>query len=430
LPNSSTFRSSEFASLRLHYERAFQRLVNVSRANIGQSGEPLNVTVLGRSSAFDDLFRTSRYVGEYEELEFLARGGFGAVYKVRHKLDNALYAMKKILLKYWDSQLCGKILREVTTLARLSHPNVVAYKTAWLEPALSVDTKLPESDSSTSWSPNLYVGDEESFSSGVVFEEPEGGMVIEEVKDEEDESDVARVVGLAATPPNAGFKQVASAGNVRVIGQSYQKKRYYSRSRSLADESALAIVAVGSMPQYDAKDRAVLYLQMELCEGTLRRWLDERKGTLNTAAAADIFRQILKGTSYVHSQGVVHRDLKPKNIFFAQNGRVKIGDFGLARDEMLAGAAASPGEYLAGDPMANISAAETSGVGTQAYAAPEQLQGSSAGDKSDVYSLAVILFELFKPFLTAMERADQLAKLRKGNEQALHGVIPEVRLVI
>ena len=75
-------------------------------------------------------FLTSRYKIDFTELEFIASGGFGVVYKARNKLDGNVYAIKKIVV---GSHSANKIIREVQLLSRLHHPNVVAYKSAWLE---------------------------------------------------------------------------------------------------------------------------------------------------------------------------------------------------------------------------------------------------------------------------------------------------------
>ena len=81
------------------------------------------------------------------------------------------------------------------------------------------------------------------------------------------------------------------------------------------------------------EDRAVLFLQMELCDGTLRKWLDDRNakviesggdpfGKVNVDENVAIFEQILRGVAYIHENDVVHRDLKPRNIFMSENGKV------------------------------------------------------------------------------------------------------------
>ena len=81
---------------------------------------------------------------------------------------------------------------------------------------------------------------------------------------------------------------------------------------------------------------ATLYIQMELCEATLRQWLDCRNSSpspsLQPRDNFTIFRQLLLATDFLHSQGVIHRDIKPRNVFVSSGLAVKLGDFGLAKD--------------------------------------------------------------------------------------------------
>ena len=76
---------------------------------------------------------SSRYLTDFEELEFLGRGGFGSVVKVRNKIDDRFYAVKKIALDPRDVEYNKKILREVTTLSRLHHERIIRYYQAWVE---------------------------------------------------------------------------------------------------------------------------------------------------------------------------------------------------------------------------------------------------------------------------------------------------------
>ncbi|KAJ2879751.1 eukaryotic translation initiation factor 2-alpha kinase [Coemansia aciculifera] len=91
----------------------------------------------------------SRYHTDFEEVEFLGKGGFGSVVKARNKIDGRYYAIKKIKLDARDTEGNKKIFREVTTLSRLHHQNVVRYYTTWVE-TLDVSEKMediPEEDS-------------------------------------------------------------------------------------------------------------------------------------------------------------------------------------------------------------------------------------------------------------------------------------------
>lgn len=177
-----------------------------------------------------------------------------------------------------------------------------------------------------------------------------------------------------------------------------------------------------------------LYIQMELCSLTLKEWMQNRNDKCRTEKDLIpytdrnmiIFRQILKAVEYIHSQGVIHRDLKPRNIFLREEGlHVKVGDFGLATDDVVTSPISDESfNTLNATPTrlvrtGSLLSDHTSGVGTSTYAAPEQLQGSGYNTKCDIYSLGVILFELFQSYGTEMERYRSLADLRKG-------IIPDV----
>jgi hypothetical protein len=134
---------------------------------------------------------------------------------------------------------------------------------------------------------------------------------------------------------------------------------------------------------YDANGSA--YLVMELLEGeTLRKRLD-RQRKLHIPLAIDIARQIARGLHAAHARGVVHRDLKPDNIFLSfhpanpDSVTVKLIDFGIAKIQGQGAMLTHQGDLL----------------GTPAYMAPEQGRAASESDgRSDLYSLGCILFEM------------------------------------
>ncbi|MBC7763288.1 MAG: PASTA domain-containing protein, partial [Candidatus Saccharibacteria bacterium] len=144
---------------------------------------------------------------------------------------------------------------------------------------------------------------------------------------------------------------------------------------------------------YDqGQDGETAYLVMEYLPGiTLRDLLMEHK-VLTTMQAMDIMEAILAGLAAAHKNGIVHRDLKPENVLLADDGRIKIGDFGLAR---AASANTATGNAL---------------LGTIAYLSPELVTRGVADTRSDIYAVGIMLYEMLageQPFKG--EQAFQIA---------------------
>ncbi|XP_078274184.1 eukaryotic translation initiation factor 2-alpha kinase 1 isoform X2 [Rhinoraja longicauda] len=202
--------------------------------------------------------------------------------------------------------------------------------------------------------------------------------------------------------------------DVEISGSSVNPS---SNSTSESDSSFTDVLPVAKIPFH-----LVLHIQMQLCEGSLQEWILERntrprKGLKFTCQFAllefdctmHIFRQLVEGVRFIHSKGVMHRDLKPRNIFLhAPDCHVRIGDFGLACSDIVETSDSWTTKNEGPDSK------HTSGVGTCLYASPEQLKGSRYDFKSDMYSVGIILLELFHPFGTAMERAKVIMALREG----------------
>lgn len=173
-----------------------------------------------------------------------------------------------------------------------------------------------------------------------------------------------------------------------------------------------------------------LYIQMQFCsQKTLADFLNnpdtrkggETSGGIDIPYALSLFVQIAQGVQHVHSQGLIHRDLKPNNCFMDDSGVVKVGDFGLSRESANDNREAlEPLDELVEEEMelegkaggASSFREITAGVGTRSYASPEQMQGSDYDSSTDIYSLGIMLFELCYPMYTGMERTIVLSKLR------------------
>lgn len=120
------------------------------------------------------------------------------------------------------------------------------------------------------------------------------------------------------------------------------------------------------------------YVSMEFFQGTNLKEFVRSSGTLSLMQAFQIAGQICDGLEAAHRQGVIHRDLKSQNIIINSANQIKIIDFGLAHSTHLEGMTAT-GLIM----------------GTPEYMAPEQVEGKRVDERADIYSLGIILYELF-----------------------------------
>lgn len=369
----------DYSSIRTSYRSAFRSLVLDAMTSVEVGRAPLNidegdliepnVSELSSIMASDthskteteqSEFHLSRFSSDFVVISHIGKGGYGRVVRARNLLDQRYYAVKIIPIHDFSSTNFSKIIREVKSLARLEHSNIVRYYSAWIES--SPDCHSYESDDS------------------LPTESSEGSLTVRSSSD--------------------------------------------SQGSELHNAHHLKI-----------------YIQMELCEFTLEDYLFQRNMLISEQQSVNettiridklvsiepisnrycinfkenmrIFKGIVKGLHYIHEQGLMHRDLKPSNILFSCDNFIpKIGDFGLASDVKLhsgKGTSASHQSLNAEE----IEHELTSGVGTKTYASPEQLKSVTYDEKSDIFSLAIIFFELFYPFQTQMERSLALQQIKE-----------------
>ncbi|NXF01139.1 E2AK1 kinase, partial [Smithornis capensis] len=416
----------EFSTVRLQHNRAITELMKAANQQI-LNGELDN----GESRAIwekEVLFeaQTSRYLNEFDEVARLGRGGYGKVYKV---------------------------LREVKVLAGLQHPNIVGYHTAWME---QVQTGHPKGKYSilchscfhftTSVLDHYQIQSVES-SSSIVFADLTSqeqksstnlrNLDCESVQSMDERNDFTNSNSKECVKPNkcelSRELQEDSVNNISRI--STDVKNHSTRgphssldedasteSKSCTEECSKNDVALCG--EFEVEYHLMLHIQMQFCELSLWDWIVERnqrctKRTQDNSSpyqlvdvhwTMKIFQELVEGVCYIHSMGVMHRDIKPRNIFLhGSDHQVKIGDFGLACKDLLWDDA---DQWFQTERVNGLT--HTSGVGTCLYASPEQLQGSHYDFKSDMYSMGVILLELFQPFGTEMERTEVLTRLRNG----------------
>ncbi|XP_010119648.1 PREDICTED: interferon-induced, double-stranded RNA-activated protein kinase [Chlamydotis macqueenii] len=142
------------------------------------------------------------------------------------------------------------------------------------------------------------------------------------------------------------------------------------------------------------KEILCLFIQMELCEqGPLENWIEKNRRDRNYHEMAQTkFLQILKGVKYIHSKGLIHRDLKPQNIFISREDKIKIGDFGLV-------SSVAYGTL-------------TKNRGTESYMAPEQVR-DKYGNEVDIYALGLIWFEILSA-CSRHEKSKRWLDVREG----------------
>jgi Tol biopolymer transport system component len=158
--------------------------------------------------------------------------------------------------------------------------------------------------------------------------------------------------------------------------------RFEREARAVAALSHPNILAIHDF----GKHAGTAYAVMELLEGeTLRERL--REGPLSVRRAAELGAQIANGLAAAHAKGIVHRDIKPENLFVTKDGRVKILDFGLARQT------APVGSSDTRSPTAVTTDAGTV-LGTVGYMSPEQVRGLPADHRSDIFSFGAVLYEM------------------------------------
>ena len=150
------------------------------------------------------------------------------------------------------------------------------------------------------------------------------------------------------------------------------------RRRFRAEGEAVAMLSHPNIVQvYDVStsDNANIIV-MELIDGISLKQYMEKKGVLNWKETLHFAMQIAKGLEHAHSRGIVHRDIKPHNVMVLKNGSVKVMDFGIARV------------------MNKSNTLTKEALGSVHYISPEQAKGGHTDNRSDLYSLSVVMYEM------------------------------------
>src|SRR5687767_10397211 len=216
-------------------------------------------------------------------------------------------------------------------------------------------------------------------------------------------ADRYRIVGLLG---KGGMGEVYRADDLKLsqpVALKFLPDRYLSDGAALARFHREVRVArqvthrnvcrVYDIGEVDGKH----FLSMEFIKGEELSSLLRRIGRLPSDKANEITRQLCAGLAAAHKRGVLHRDLKPANVMIDENGNVRLTDFGIAG-------------------LVEELRSEDVRAGTPAYMSPEQLSGGELTVKSDIYSLGLVIYEIFtgkKAF--EAPTLPQLLNLRQGD---------------
>ena len=150
------------------------------------------------------------------------------------------------------------------------------------------------------------------------------------------------------------------------------RRRFHAEGQAVAMVSHPNIVSVYDVSTSQEAD----YIVMELIDGISLKQYMEKKGVLNWKETLHFAIQIGKALEHAHSRGIVHRDIKPHNVMVLKNGSVKVADFGIARV------------------MSESHTLTREALGSVHYISPEQAKGGRVDDRSDLYSLGVVMYEM------------------------------------
>lgn len=199
---------------------------------------------------------------------------------------------------------------------------------------------------------------------------------------------------------------------VKVLKEEYLKnddfrRRFKNESKAVAVLSHPNIVKV-----YDVSfGEKIQYIVMEYIDGiTLKEYIDQQK-VLTFKEAVHFTVQILRALQHAHERGIVHRDIKPQNIMMLEDGTIKVTDFGIARFA-----------------HSETKTMTDKAIGSVHYISPEQARGGITDEKSDIYSVGVMLYEMLTGKLPFdAENAVSVAIMQMQDEpKLLHEINPDV----
>ncbi|XP_048457811.1 eIF-2-alpha kinase GCN2-like isoform X1 [Rhincodon typus] len=351
----------------------------------------------------------------YTDIECIGQGGFSIVYKVFRSLEERTYAVKCIHLPHSKKCAESAFLNEVKILSKLNHRNVVHYHDAWIEEMEQLVT--------AEWIDEAQSDPCDSSYDAILATAPPPCSNSVEWTDSNTTNYTGDVDDQASVSPVTKHKCPAGVAKRSEMGSTV--------SEHINEVQASAQNALKHPDDKHLKKLRFLFIKMDFCKMTLEKWIENHgHAGSNFKSCLKIIKEMLQGLRYIHSQGVIHRDLKPGNIFIDQDGSVKIGDFGLSRfctsqrcaehkaftyvnkiDQQMELSAVSLPVLDSGKLTANI--------GTYGYLAPEVKTNhhkATYDSKADMYSFGMVILDMLFQ-CTAQERQKWRDWIRQCHSQ-------------
>ena len=348
-------------------------------------------------------------------MEKIGEGGFGIVLKGTHKIDKDIYAIKIIDLTF-NKKEYEEIISEAKKMNSIKGEYIVNYSICWYDDNLGSAEKFFVKKENTSSKDSLSyssckLSKSISFKTSKInaknimsnYKNDEDIFNIQEVNEDENYDDNNICFGnINSKSKNKDKNQNNSLeydNNNTNTNQIYNNRSKYCFD--YMDDSRLLNNSILSRKYkeeiYDKKDKKYFFILMEYCDGlTLENYIKEHSNkTIERKIIYTYIKQILKALKKLHKNGIIHRDIKPGNIFI-KNEQIKIGDFGLATK------------------FQKNSILQTKDLRgfTPSYAAPEQTNSQTYNEKIDIYATGITLYEMCSCFGTEMERQLALRDLK------------------